>query len=171
MAAELIPVDPNDDLPNPVDMLTALMELEKNNPSTWVCEACCMAHEVPPIPDELANWDEFIFCSCPRIPEDFSRNVYNTTTGYRLDPRLYSLHHRHLQLTMKWARLRDKAYNPIFNTIMGDRALDNIEPYIYCESPDPKIPMVQYQTFPKIVFNHNQLRFLVKSKWTFTNAG
>ncbi|KAI8951107.1 hypothetical protein F4801DRAFT_308543 [Xylaria longipes] len=152
--------------PEHINILSRLAEEVYDNPNQWVCETCVCTHEISPVLVPSENFDEHIFCSCPKTTMEFGMWAYNTS-GYRVDPRLAKFDHRHVQLAMKWTRLKDIGYKPLLDLIM--RPTERMVPaYIDHRYLHFNVPMVIYKATPKIILREQKLRFLLKSVWRFS---
>ncbi|TRX98993.1 hypothetical protein FHL15_000335 [Xylaria flabelliformis] len=126
------------EIPDPIDKLKHLTKAARDNPNQWVCEACISAHEIKPATFLAREVDGYIFKSCPLTIEQFNKVAYNTP-GHRIDPRHRKFDHRHVQLALKWTRLRDADYKPMLDAIMNCLVWKSICPHVgrFGSGPSP----------------------------------
>ncbi|KAI0189816.1 hypothetical protein EV127DRAFT_495801 [Xylaria flabelliformis] len=149
------------EIPDPIDKLKHLTKAARNNPNQWVCEACISAHEIKPTIVLARDIDGYIFKSCPLTIEQFNKVAYNTL-GHRIDPRHRKFDHRHVQLALKWTRLRDPDYKPMLDAIMHCHVWKSVQAYQDDDNSHVPAPLVFYRAAPKIVRNNGRLKFLLK---------
>ncbi|KAI0459641.1 hypothetical protein F5B21DRAFT_525068 [Xylaria acuta] len=146
----------------PTDKLKFLADISHDDPHRWICEICLRGHRIYPVTILRMDFDEYLFSSCPQIQE-FNAMTYGDP-GFRVDPRLRKLDHRHVQLALKWTRLRNMAYKPILDQIMRSSNWAKLP----TTKPEPPI---EYRTTPKIVLSKDKLKFLLRSEWRFPQIG
>ncbi|KAI1157265.1 hypothetical protein F5B18DRAFT_657929 [Nemania serpens] len=145
--------------------LKCLKLMAHDQPNTWVCEACMELHEATPDDTPHSYLDTRI--SCPLGRMEWGKRVYASWTACRFDPRIiFQLDHRHVQLALKYLRLKDASHRAHFKALTMTPYPQNYEASL-SPTPDLMAPDTLYTPTPKIVSVDGQPRFLVKSVWSF----
>ncbi|KAI1093499.1 hypothetical protein F5B19DRAFT_123640 [Rostrohypoxylon terebratum] len=147
------------------DRCEFLAAIARQLPHRWVCEACIELHGV--ITADTPETPCVIICLAGR-----ERWRY---TGYaqrdRLDARLLRIDHRHIQLALKYTRLRYHRYRQYLNKLLAPYINPNFETHPWPYKQANKLA-VRYSAYPKIVMgNDGNLRFLLLSTWLYEEYG
>ncbi|KAI1132490.1 hypothetical protein F5Y10DRAFT_261201 [Nemania abortiva] len=151
-----------------VNDLDQLTQMARNMPDVWVCEVCRALHPVTR-GDTPAGYTT-AGMSCPLGREEWGRRAYASLTGCRLDARMVvQIDHRHVQLALKWARLK---HIRRLSQFMAPAFLGQAQHYpaFYGADSDPTASSAFYLEMPRIVPWNGEPRFVVKSVWTFFPA-
>ncbi|KAI1213821.1 uncharacterized protein F4807DRAFT_201576 [Annulohypoxylon truncatum] len=143
------------------DYCEYLALIARQRPDYWVCEACIGFHRVTTV-DTPEN---------PCVPTCSAGPRRWRYTGYgqrdRLDARLFRVDHRHIQLALKYTRLRCDNYQDYLDKLLAPCVDSNFETYLWPYRQPNKLT-VRYSAFPKIVMgNDGNLRFLLLSTWSY----
>lgn len=141
--------------------------LSKDLPDYWVCEACVTLHivdeqDVPSVPGNF---------TCPLGLGRWRWHVYGEQT--RIDCRLLSLEHRHVQLALKYMRMKNPRYNAYLQALLKPCYVSRFPPHmnVFCSelySAFSSLFEAKYSSHPKIVSDPDgKLRFLLLSTWTY----
>ncbi|KAI0975422.1 hypothetical protein F4678DRAFT_420225 [Xylaria arbuscula] len=133
------------------ERLSYLAGLAREQPKKWICQKCMTLHRMAKLDTPAA---EFSQSSCPR----------QQIGEIRFDIRLWygqiKLEHRHIQLALKYTRLRQHKYDKYLRAVMT--------PYLDTHfDPRSKARVkIEYAAYPKIATACNaELKFLLLSTW------
>ncbi|KAI2463043.1 hypothetical protein F4781DRAFT_417900 [Annulohypoxylon bovei var. microspora] len=143
------------------DCCEYLAAIARQRPDYWVCEVCIALHgavtiDTPERPCVLI---------CPEGPQRWRKAGYGQR--HRLDGRLLQLDHRHIQLALKYTRLRHRGYREYLKNLLAPYVDSNFETYTW-PYRQSNVLEVHYSAFPKIVMGHDgNLRYLLLSVWSY----
>ncbi|KAI5860243.1 hypothetical protein GGS23DRAFT_581756 [Durotheca rogersii] len=141
--------------------LEYLAGVARDLPERWVCEACVKLHRVV----NLDTPKEPQHMSCPLGWDSWRHRAYHYRR-HRLDSRLVRLDHRHVQLALKYTRLRDEGHREYLQKLLEPYRDDNFVTHIYpCR---PGVLAARYLVYPKVVVGaDNNLRYMTLSTWLY----
>ncbi|KAI2782367.1 hypothetical protein F4815DRAFT_35398 [Daldinia loculata] len=141
--------------------LRYLVRVARDLPDQWVCEACFKLHPISQDDTPLTPWK----MTCPLRWDRWCHEVYGQQS--RLDNRYFSVDHRHIQLALKYTRLRDPRYQLYLNKLLAEhRDLEfPTHPYPYSRQ---NVLKVKYVATPRVVRDrYGNLRYMLRSVWDF----
>ncbi|KAI1657472.1 hypothetical protein F4813DRAFT_360131 [Daldinia decipiens] len=147
--------------------ISYLSLLSRDLPDYWVCEACITLHivdeqDVPSVPGKF---------TCPLGLSHWKALVYNERT--RVDCRFLALEHRHVQLALKYMRMKDPKYDAYLQALLKPYYVSRFPPYMnefwsQQYSAFSSLYEASYSAHPKIVSDPDgKLRFLLLSTWVY----
>ncbi|XXH05984.1 hypothetical protein Hte_012429 [Hypoxylon texense] len=142
------------------EYLNHLAYRAKALPDVWVCEACAALHSVD-------QWDlpRAPRITCPLGMKQWNHKVYNKPA--RLDERNITLDHRHVQLALKYTRMKDTRYRGYLRALLEPQRNQDFRPFAGLDE-NPSYLKVQYLTHPKIVEGPDgRPHFLLRSTWRY----
>ncbi|KAI8960772.1 hypothetical protein F5Y11DRAFT_367189 [Daldinia sp. FL1419] len=106
--------------------------------------------------------------TCPSPWDQWCKKVYNQPS--RLDSRLIQIDHRHIQLALKYTRLKYHSYQLYLRELLKEHR-DTAFPTHPPPHGQPNILDVEYVATPNIVKDSDgNFRYLLKSTWDYRKA-
>ncbi|KAI1376295.1 hypothetical protein F4677DRAFT_445553 [Hypoxylon crocopeplum] len=141
--------------------LEYLATMARDLPGRWVCEACLQTHPI----NELDTPRTIKHCSCPLGLDRWRRQSYGK--AYKLDSRLLTIDHRHIQTALKYTRLKPPNTEDHLQRLLAPHCNRNFITHHYPFNRS-SILNVRYSVFPKIVRGRDgNLRFLTLSTFLY----
>lgn len=128
--------------------------LARDLPNKWVCEECVGLHDVVLDDVPLSDW---------RKPKKKCEWLLPHVLFWS-EPRAYEVHHRHVQLALKYTRARDKLN--IRHRAYLERLLAPVEDVSYHNRARPGVIPIRFSACPRVVGG----RFLLLATWRYTKT-
>ncbi|KAI1461707.1 hypothetical protein F4805DRAFT_242113 [Annulohypoxylon moriforme] len=143
------------------DRCEFLAAIARQRPDQWVCEVCIRFHRT----NTVDTPEKPSLQTCTAGLKRWRQTGYGQRD--RLDSRLLRIDHRHVQLALKYSRLKCRNYQDYLNKLLAPYVDSNFETYQW-PYKQPNILAVHYSAFPKIVAGDDGIpRFLLLSKWRY----
>ncbi|KAI1476694.1 hypothetical protein F4774DRAFT_412659 [Daldinia eschscholtzii] len=144
--------------------LRFLIRVARDLPDQWVCEACFKLHPVSLDDTPITPWK----MSCPLPWDQWCNEVYGRQS--RLDNRFLLVDHRHIQLALKYTRLRDSRYQSYHEKLLTEHQDVNFSTFSFPSKRDNLLD-VSYTVTPKIMKGPDgNFRYLLRSCWQYRKA-
>ncbi|KAI0890682.1 uncharacterized protein GGS22DRAFT_16995 [Annulohypoxylon maeteangense] len=138
-----------------------LAAIARQRPDYWVCEVCVRLHKV----DTSDTPEKPCVQTCSAGRKRWRQTGYGQQD--RLDARLLRIDHRHIQLALKYTRLKCRNYQDYLDNLLVPRIETKFGTHLW-PYRQPNVLSVHYSAFPKIVVGDDgNLRFLLLSSWRY----